>query len=68
MDKRAKTSRTETVEEFLKRGGLIRTIPNGGEYTSDNYTRPSAKAWRELTKDDVGSRMTTLKWLGDKHG
>lgn len=65
MTQRVESVRTETVQEYLARGGKITRVPNGGEYTSDNVTRPATRPYKEQAEEDVRDGLSpNLRWIG----
>ena len=67
MTQRVKTVKTETVAEYLARGGKITKVPNGGEYTPDSFVGPNAKAPKPTDYEDHrDGNAPNARWIGDK--
>lgn len=65
MTERVETAKTETVAEFLARGGKVTRVPNGGEYEPMSFVGPCAKPYKPFEKEDLrDGNSPNLRWVG----
>jgi hypothetical protein len=58
--------KTETVDEFLKRGGKVTKVPNLSELESISTVGPTSRSKRFKDHDDLkDGQSPNLKWIGD---
>lgn len=70
MDKRVESGRTETIEEFLKRGGKITKVARGEAAPTDNFVGPARKPKSKIMEreDYRDGNSPNLKWIGARNG
>lgn len=60
--------KTETVAEFLARGGKITKLTNGTDCPPLSVVGPSSRSKRPLDHDDRKDGLSpNLRWIGDRH-
>lgn len=65
---RVKTPKTETIAEYLARGGRITKIPSGDVApVCDNFVGPNRKPKKELDYNDMKDGLSpNLRWIGGR--
>lgn len=70
MTKRVESGKTETVAEFLKRGGKVTKVARGEAAPTENFVGPARKPKNKMMeREDYGDgRSPNLKWIGEDNG
>lgn len=63
-----RSGKTETIYEFLKRGGKITKVPVLTEPEAYNFVGPSSRSKKFVTYDDIKDGLSpNLRWLRGKN-